>query len=36
MSIDVIIPYIEKVRKILHETIEKLNIIIDVDIFKIK
>ena len=36
MSIDVIIPYIEKVRKILHETIEKLNITIDVDIFKIK
>ena len=36
MSIDVIILYIEKVRKILHETIEKLNITIDVDIFKIK
>ena len=36
MSIDIIIPYIEKVRKIFHEIIEKLNITVDADIFKIK
>jgi hypothetical protein len=36
MSIDIIIPYIEKVRKIFHEIIEKLNITVEADIFKIK
>ena len=36
MSIDLIIPYIEKLRKIFKETVEKLNIIIDLEIFKLK
>ena len=36
MSIDLIIPYIEKLRKIYKEIIEKLNIIINLEIFKLK
>ncbi len=36
MSIDLIIPYIERLRKIYKEIVEKLNIIIDLEIFKLK
>lgn len=36
MSIDVIVPYIEKIRKIFRQIVEKLEIKLDVEIFKIK